>query len=230
MQGGPASTNTHRQEAASPGYADLCRAQAKPLSILVACCTLVATSYSELILTFLNQFSSIYSFCFLVMLFALVLPARLLLLSIPLAVGTLEALSRVNELKISGVFLPITLFDVKTVIADPTVLVNAVGIRDDLYRIVSVTVGVLAFALVASAFYKITGYSFLDHLKLSRSRGGARTRSFSIVLNAVALLVVLIAAQTSLVRYGRFVHANLNTKESKLCVLNHLKCNPEGYR
>ncbi len=215
MQGRPASTNTHRQEAASPGYADLCRAQAKPLSILVACCTLVATSYSELILTFLNQFASIYSFCFLVMLFALVLPARLLLLSIPLAVGALEALSRVNELKISGVFLPITFFDVKTVIADPTVLVNAVGIRDDLYRIVSITVGILAFTLVASVFYKIKGYSFLDHLKLSRSRGETRTRP-SFVLNAIAFLVVLIAAQTSLARYGRFVHANLNTKESKL--------------
>lgn len=216
MQGGPASTNTHRQDAATPGYADLCRAQAKPLSVLVACCTLVATSYSELMLTFLNQFASIYSFCLLVMLFALVLPARLLLLSIPLAVGALKALNRVNELKISGVFLPITFVDVKTVIADPTVLVNAVGIRDDLYRIVSITVGVLAFALVASAFYKIRGYSFLDHLKLSRSRGKTRTRFSSFVLNAVALLVVLIAAQTSLARYGRFVHANLNTKETKL--------------
>ena len=216
MQGGPTSTNTHRQEAAGPGYADLRRAQAKPLSILVASCALVATSYSELILTFLIQFASIYSFCLLVMLFALVLPARLLLLSIPLAVGALKALSGVNELKISGVFLPITFVDVQTIIADPPVLVNAVGMRDDLYRIVSVTAGVLVFALVASAFYKIRGYSFLDHLKLSRSRGETRTRSSSFILNALALLAVLIAAQTSLARYGRFVHANLNTKETKL--------------
>jgi phosphoglycerol transferase MdoB-like AlkP superfamily enzyme len=216
MQDGPASTYTHRQDTASPGYADLCRAQAKPLSILVACCVLVGTSYSELILAFLNQFASIYSFCFLVMLFALVLPAKLLLVSIPLAVGTLQALSRLNELKISGVFLPITFFDVKTVIADPMVLVNAVGIRADLYRIVSITGGVLAFALVASALYKIGGYSFLDDLKLSRSRGETRTRSSSFVLNAVAFLAVLIAVQTCLARYGRFVHANLNTKETKL--------------
>src|SRR5918996_6129476 len=216
MQDSPASTDTQRQKAASPGYADLCRAQAKPLTILVACCVLVATSYSELILAFLNRFASIYSFCFLVMLFALVLPARLLLVSIPLAVGALQALGRVNELKISGVFLPITFFDVKTVIADPTVLVNAVGIRADLYRIVSITVGVLAFALVASVFYKFGGYSFLDHLKLSRSRGETRTRSSSFVLHAVAFLAVLIAAQTCLARYGRFVHANLNTRETKL--------------
>jgi phosphoglycerol transferase MdoB-like AlkP superfamily enzyme len=186
------------------------------LSILVACCVLMATSYSELILAFLNQFASIYSLCFLVMLFALVLPARILLVSIPLAVGALQALNRVNELKISGVFLPITFFDVTTVIADPTVLVNAVGIRADLYRIASITVGVLAFALVASAFYKIGGYSFLDYLKLSRSRGETRKRSSSFVLNAVAFLAVLIAAQTCLARYGRFVHANLNTKEAKL--------------
>ena len=144
MQSGPASTDTHRQGAANPGYADLWRAQAKPLSILVACCTLLATSYSELMLTFLNQFASIYSFCFLIMLFALVLPARFFLLSIALAVGALKALSHVNELKISAVSLPMTFFDVKTVIADPTVLVNAIGIRDDLYKIVSIAVGVLA--------------------------------------------------------------------------------------
>jgi phosphoglycerol transferase MdoB-like AlkP superfamily enzyme len=216
MQGGPAPTNTHRQEAASPGYAGLCRAQAKPLGIVLACCALVATSYSEPVLAFLQQFASIYSFCFFVMLFALVLPIRLLLLSIPLAVGTLSALSHMNELKISGVFLPITFFDVQTVVADPTVLVNAVGIRDDLYRIVYIAAGVLAFCIVASAFCKIRGRSPLDHLKLSRSRGETRTQSSSFVLNAVAFLAVLIAAQTCLATYGRFVHANLNTKETKL--------------
>ena len=216
MQGGPASTNTHRQGAASPGYADLWRAQAKPLSILVACCTLLATSYSEFMLTFLNQFASIYSFCILVMLFALMLPARLLILSIALAVGALKALSHLNELKISAVSLPITFFDVKTVIADPTVLVNAIGVRDDLYKIVSITVGVLLFALVASAFCKSRGYSLPDPLKLVRSRGKAGARSSSFVLNAVTFLVVLIAAQTSLARYGSFVHANLNTIETQL--------------
>ena len=35
--------------------------------------------------------------------------------------------------------------DAKTVIADPTVFVNAVGIRDEIYRILSVTAGVLVF-------------------------------------------------------------------------------------
>jgi phosphoglycerol transferase MdoB-like AlkP superfamily enzyme len=216
MQSGRASTDTHRQEAPSRGRADLYRAKAKPLTILVACCTLVASSYSDVILAVLNQFGSIYSFCLLVMLSALVLPVRLLVLSIPLAVGALMALSRLNELKISAVSLPITLYDVKTVIADPTVLVNAVGIRDDLDRILSITVGILVFALVASVFYKTRGYSLLDHLQLSRSRAETRTRSSSFVLNAVTLLVVLIAADTYLARYGRFVHAHLSTQEPKL--------------
>jgi phosphoglycerol transferase MdoB-like AlkP superfamily enzyme len=182
----------------------------------VACCALVASSYSNSILSFLNQFASIYSFCLFVMLFALVLPARLLLLSIPLAIGALTALSRINDVKISAVSLPVTFFDLKMVIADPTVLVNAAGIGNDLYRILSITVGGLVFALAASAFYKLSGYSFLEHLKLSRSRGETATRSSSFVLNAVALLVVLIAAQTTLSRYGGFVHANLNTKGAKL--------------
>lgn len=216
MQDGRASTNIQRQKAANRGYADLYAAQAKPLNILMACCALVVSSYSESILSFLNQFASIYSFCLFVMLFALVLPARFLLLSIPLAVGALKALSRVNELKISAVGLPVTFFDVKAVIADPSILVNAIGIRNDLYRIGSIAAGVLIFGLVASAFYKISAYSFLNRLKVSRSPGEHSTGSSFLVFKAVTLLVVLIAAQMSLAKYGRFVHANLNTRETKL--------------
>ena len=128
----------------------MCRAQAKPLSILVACCVLAATSYSERILTILIP--SLYSFCFLTMLFALVLPARFFLLSILLAVGALKGLSLVNEFKIAAVSLPVTFVDVITVVADPTVLVNAVGIGGDLYGIVSTVLAALAFVLVASLF------------------------------------------------------------------------------
>jgi phosphoglycerol transferase MdoB-like AlkP superfamily enzyme len=94
--------------------------------------------------------------------------------------------------------------------------VNAVGIRDELDRIVSIAFGVLVFVLLASAFYKLRGYSFLNHLKLSRSRGKTPTRSSSFVLNVVVLVVVLIAAQTCLVRYGRFVHAHVTTKATNL--------------
>jgi phosphoglycerol transferase MdoB-like AlkP superfamily enzyme len=216
MRYGPASTNPHRQNTASPGYADLCRAQAKPLSIILACCTLVATSYSESILAFLNQFASIYSFSFFVMLFALVLPGRLFLLSIPLAAGALDALSRVNQLKISSVFLPITFFDVGMVIADPSVLVNALGIRDTFNRIVFIAVSLIGFALAASIFYRIWCYSFPDRLKLSRSCGQIRTQSSCFLLNVVALVFILIAAVTCLGRYGRFVHAHLTTQAANL--------------
>ena len=201
---------------AGPKYVGLCRAQAKPLSILAACGALVAASYSETILTFLNQFASIYSSSFLVMLFALILPGRLFLLSIPLAVGTLEALDHANQLKISALSLPITFVDVKTVIADPAVIVNAVGIRDELDRVVAIAFGVLAFMLLASVFYKRQGYSFLDPLKLWRSRGETRTRLSSFALNVVVLVVVVIAAQTCLVRYGRFVHAHITTQATNL--------------
>jgi hypothetical protein len=95
---------------------DICRARAKPLSILVACLVLAATSYSERILAILIP--SLYSFCFLTMLFALMLPARFFLLSILLAVGALKALSLVNEFKIAVVSLPVTFVDVTTVVAD----------------------------------------------------------------------------------------------------------------
>jgi phosphoglycerol transferase MdoB-like AlkP superfamily enzyme len=216
MQSGQTSTNPDRPESASRRLAGLYLAQAKPLTILVACCCLVASSYSDVILVIVNQFGAIYSFCLFVLLFALVLPAKLLVLSIPLAVGALMALSRVNELKISAVSLPITLYDVKTVMADPMVLVNAVGIRDDVYRILSVTAGVLVFVVVACVLYKIYRYFLLDEVQLSRSRAETRTRSSSLFLNAATLLIVVIAAHTYLSRYGRFVHANLRTKEPKL--------------
>ena len=216
MQGGQGSTNDHSQETAGPGHAGLCRAQAKPLTIIAACCALVGTSYSDFMLSFLTQFASIYSLCLIFMVSALVLPARLFLLSIPLTVGILKVFNHMNELKISAVSLPITFFDVKTVIADPIVLVDALGMRDELYRIVSIIIGVLVFTFFASVFFKVMGYSFLDRLKLSRSRGETRTRSSSLVLNAVALLVVLVGAHTFLSRYGRFVHANLKTNETKL--------------
>jgi phosphoglycerol transferase MdoB-like AlkP superfamily enzyme len=216
MQNERASTNTHREEAASRGRADLYYAQAKPLTVLALCCTLVATSYSDFILTLLNQFGSIYSFCLFVLLSALVLPARLLVLSIPLALGGLEALRRVNELKISAVSLPLTFDDVRTVISDPTVLVNAVGMRDDFYRIVSIIVVLLVFTFVAFACHKMRSHSLLDRFQVSRSRAETGTRWSSFVLNAATLLVVLIAVQICLARYGRFVHANLNTKETKL--------------
>ncbi|MGH7874405.1 MAG: sulfatase-like hydrolase/transferase, partial [Candidatus Binatia bacterium] len=216
MQHGPASTNTSPHAVGNPWYVDLCRAQAKPLSILAASGALVAASYSESILTLLNQFASIYSFSFFAMLFALVLPGRFFLLSIPLTIATLEALSRVNQLKISALSLPITFVDVTTAIADPAVLVNAIGIRDELNRIVFIAFGMLAFVLLAAIFYKLRGYSFLGHLKLSRSRGKNRTRSSSIVLNVVVFVVVLIAAQTCLVRYGKFVHAHVTTQATNL--------------
>jgi len=177
---------------------------------------LVATSYSESILAFLNQFASIYSFPFLVMLFALMLPGRLFLLSIPLAAGALDALSRVNQLKISSVFLPITFFDVGMVIADPSVLVNALGIRDSFYRMVFIAVGLIGFALAVSIFYRIWCYSFPDRLKLSRSCGQTGTQSSCVLLNVVALVFILIAALTCLGRYGRFVHAHLTTQATNL--------------
>ena len=49
-----------------------------------------------------------------------------------------------------------------------------------------------------------------------RSRGETRTRSCSFVLHVVALVVVLIAAQTCLVRYGKFVHAHVTTQATNL--------------
>jgi phosphoglycerol transferase MdoB-like AlkP superfamily enzyme len=213
MQAEPASMNQHRRDTASAGYSDLWRSQRKPLSILAACGALLAASTSESVLSFLNQFASVYSFCFIVMLFVLVLPARLFLLSIPVALGTLEGLRRLNEFKIAGVSLPITFTDIKTVIADPLVVLNAAGIRDDFYRIAYITTGLLVCALVVSAL-QFWRNSYPYHSTLPRPPG--QRRLSCLTWNVIALLALLIAAQYCLARYGRFVHANLNTKEPAL--------------
>ena len=213
MQDESFSTVTSRGGQRGPWYVELYRAQAKPLTILAACSILVVASYSDSVLIFLNQFASIYSFSFLVLLFALVLPGRLFLLSAVLALGALVALDRLNQLKISALYLPITFADVKTAVADPAVLVNAVGLRAELDRIVSIALGVLALVLLTSAFYKLRGYS---RPKLARAGGETRTRSSSAVWNVVALIVILTAAQICLVRYGRFVHAHVKTKAANL--------------
>jgi phosphoglycerol transferase MdoB-like AlkP superfamily enzyme len=214
MQAEPTSMNRHRRDTASTRYCDFWRAHAKPLSILLACGALLAASASESILALLNQFASIYSFCFLAMLFALLLPARLLLLSIPLALGALEVLRRLNEFKIAGVSLPITFVDIKTVIADPAIVINAAGIRDDLYRIVYITAGLLGLALIVSAFHRIQRSFHASRSELPRP--SSRIRLSSLALNTVAFVVLFIAAQNCLATYGRFVHANLDAKEPSL--------------
>src|SRR4051794_33742385 len=213
MQSGPITANENRGPGVSRRYADLCRTQAKPLSILAACCALAATSYSERMLTFLHQFPSVYSFLFLTILFALALPARFVFLSILLAVGTLKALGFVNEFKIAAVSLPVTYLDVITVISNPRVVSNALGKGGDLSRISSITVGVFASVIGLCAFYKWKRYCAVDQLD-SQPRVGSRFTSW--ILNIVALLVILFTAQTSLARYGRFAHANLNRPENKL--------------
>jgi len=102
------------------------------------------------------------------------------------------------------------------VIADPSVLVNALGIRDSFYRMVFIAIGLIGFALAVSIFYRIWCYLFPDRLKLSRSCGQTGTQSSCFLLNVVALVFILIAALTCLGRYGRFVHAHLTTQATNL--------------
>ena len=102
------------------------------------------------------------------------------------------------------------------VIADPSVLVNALGIRDSFYKMVFIAVGLIGFALAVSISYRIWCYSFPDRPKLSRSCGQTGTQSSCFLLNVIALVSILIAALTCLGRYGRFVHAHLTTQATNL--------------
>jgi phosphoglycerol transferase MdoB-like AlkP superfamily enzyme len=215
MQNGQASTD-QTQEPAGQEPADHYRAHAKTLTILLASFCLLASSYSDAMLSLVSQFGSIYSFGTFLMLAAIVLPARLILLSIPLAVSMVILFEQSNELKISAVSLPITFDDVKTVIADPTVFANALGIRIDLYQLAPIAAGALIFVLAAFALCT-TGWNFFSkYLRFSRPRATSSKRIFSFLLNAATLAAIVITAQTYLTRYGAFIHATLSSNEAKL--------------
>jgi phosphoglycerol transferase MdoB-like AlkP superfamily enzyme len=216
MPDGLGSKKTCARYSRVPSYLAFCRAHAKPLAIIVACCALVAASHSEFLLLFLNQLASVYSFSFIALLFALLLPSRFFILSIPLALAAVAALDSANGFKISALSLPITFIDVKTFLADPMILVNALGIHAALNRIVYIFLGLLAFVLLACAFYRRRSYFSLRDVKLSASRDGPRTRSFPIILHVLALVVLLLAAQICLVRYGRFAYARVTTQGANL--------------
>jgi phosphoglycerol transferase MdoB-like AlkP superfamily enzyme len=187
------------------------RTWAKPCVILFACCTLVATTYSEQILNFLNRFPSIYSFCFFALLFGLLLPPRFLVLSIPLAIGALTGVGRVNEAKISAVSLPVTSFDVTAVLEDPMVFLNAVGIGKEAYK--AILIGVIATSIVLLASYVLWRGARGHRLNPSVATSLTWT---TLTLNALMIVVIVAAAYVSIARYGKFVHANLISKESEL--------------
>ena len=216
MQSRQASTNNRGQEPAGQERAVRYRTHVKALTILLVCSCLLATSYSDVMLSVVKQVGSIYSFFLFVMLGATIIPARLIVLSVPLAMGVLIVLERLNELKISAVSLPITFYDVKTVIADPAVLANAVGKRIDFYQLASVAAGAFIFALAASALCQVNRNSLFKYLRFSPSRTTITRLSYSFLLNAGTLVVVVITAHTYLTRYGEFVHATLNSTEAKL--------------
>src|SRR5262245_16013938 len=165
--------------------------------ILTASAALYATTYGEQILTRLSYHPSIYSFCFLVLLFVAILPARLFVLSLPLAIGTLKVMSVVNEAKISVLFLPVTSFDAGVVIRDPSILVNALGLRNLVYNVGAI---MAACGLVACGLY----------LERRRMRNRVEAvpasvrfpRVISVGVNGTCMLIVLASAWLSMARYG----------------------------
>jgi hypothetical protein len=118
--------------------------------ILAACAALTATTYSDRMLARVASFASIYSFCFLLLLFVAILPTRLFILGLPFTLVALKGLSRVNEFKISAVGLPVTAFDARVVLRDPSIVVNALGAWHSVYKY-----GVVAVlsVIVACGFY-----------------------------------------------------------------------------
>jgi len=193
------------------GVLSIARGHARPLLILAVCFALVASTFSKTVLAFATQVASVYSFSFLALLFALLLPRRIWILSIVLAFGVLRVIAYVNELKITAVALPITVFDITMVATNPSILINATGLHASLYRLEWITASVLVTFLVLA-----TAAHFLAPHLWRRLHGRFRPRFSSVGITSIAIVLALAAATVALVRQGRFIHDTLTTTDPQL--------------
>lgn len=181
--------------------------------VLLLCGVLFTTSYSQLGLKVASYFPSTYSFCFIVVFFIALLPNRGFILAFPLALAVLRVFHYLNEWKIAAVALPITFFDVRMFIREPTVISNAAGIDNRVYGVSIFLVSAVCVLVVVLWSRRRAG----DHLEPVRhSRVESFARLASSFVNLTCVGIVLVAGHMTLARYGKSVHTNLRTVEERL--------------
>jgi hypothetical protein len=184
------------------------------VGIVLACCVL-ATGYSETMLTYISRVPAVYSLSFLLILLLIALPSRKSLFSVPLALAAFVGFNYVNHLKIAAVELPVTFLDIRMAVSDPATVVNATGTRRFLVQVV-VAIGVVGVALAVGAFGRRRRYR--TGVGESRAQGAAvhSGRGLRYFARIASVLLVFVLARECLVAYGRFVQDNLPQLYPKL--------------
>jgi phosphoglycerol transferase MdoB-like AlkP superfamily enzyme len=172
--------------------------------VLLSCAVLLLLSATDRGMLLVNRVPSVYSAVLCVGLFVLVLPRRVAILSVPLAVALISWFGWVNDLKVAAVALPVTFLDARLLFTQPTLVFNSLGVRTlpSVRQIEGVLV-IAAAVLVAAVL--------LRRLRARRvaSDSVVWTRTAAVLLRAAAMVVLLGVSATCLQRYGAFVQSRL---------------------
>jgi hypothetical protein len=161
-----------------------------------------------------NLVPSAYSTFFLLAFFVLLFPWRFLVLGATLTAGIVYVLFRLNELKLAAIALPITFLDLKTLVVDPSIVVNAVGL-DSLWTPRMMVSGLLLIAVVLATVAYIRRMSGARLLPLpSRLRGD---QGRLVLFKATTLAVLIGVGAVCLTRNATFAHAHAPSLYAKAC-------------
>ena len=188
-------------------------AQVKAVAILAAGAALTASTASEAALGASVRAGAFYSGAILILLFAVLLPARLAVLSVPLTLVLLAGTRYVNEIKIAAVGLPITFLDLQMTLTEPGAAASAMGLRPVLAKAAAVggiLIGAITLAVVLALRRRCA------HRRPRLWRAWSRDGGAPAAVSMAVLIVILGAGRTVLVRHGEFVRANLTTLEPEL--------------
>ena len=182
---------------------------ARPVAVLLACLVLLGTSYSDRLLTHISLVPSVYSVAMSLVISALLLPARWIAVSVPLAAGLAYGLAELNELKIAAIAMPITSLDVVTLFTDPSIVSNALGLAALLTGpIVTTALCVIGVALSVGVW--------LGGFATGFRRGGGVPPTFGLV-SVVTLIVALGIGATCLKRYAMFAYDHARSLVPETC-------------
>ena len=175
---------------------------ARPITALLACTVLLATTSSDRLMAHISLVPSFYSIALCVAISILLLPARWAALGLPLAAGVTYGLAWLSELKTMAIGMPITALDVEILFTDPSIVANALGFAASVTG-PSVTTGLCLIGMALS-------------VGVFRQRGSI-SPVFGLV-SVVTLIVALGIGATCLKRYALFAHNHARSLVSDACL------------
>ena len=165
---------------------------------MLIACAVGATTFADSVLDAVSAVPFAYSAIFLAIVFCALLPLRLTWLAVPLTAALLSALTFLNNLKIATLSLPITYFDIRIAILEPTALMNALGLNGSVVPTLIVIVFVCAALLIAA--FTLAPWN--------------RVRAFA--PDMLAVVIIVFVAERSIVRYAQYFHDTLPIRHHQI--------------